>query len=272
MEVFIHLYGPEDDFSGAGAMFLAPFPAGMILGWVVGLPRWWLIAVAAPFVNMAIIVLGLRGLTVPELMELGSLPGSLMFAAIGAGGHIAATAMLGQVDRTLRLSVIGALVVGFAGMSWNTDAIREAARAQRLAHSGIPLIGLGSQQYRPVHLAEWFGEWEAGPPSIELSYARLRDRAEIQLYVMPGTVGVPQTACSEPLPDVANRRDVSGSCRQVSTDVWVRTESAGTRVFAKHENALVQVASDRVSEADLLLILPTLRRTTAEELAAIGEI
>ncbi|SPL94832.1 unnamed protein product [[Actinomadura] parvosata subsp. kistnae] len=43
-------------------------------------------------------------------------------------------------------------------------------------------------------------------------------------------------------------------------------------MFAKHENALVQVASDRVSEADLLLILPTLRRTTAEELAAIGEI
>ncbi|MGR6924194.1 hypothetical protein ACU635_58860, partial [[Actinomadura] parvosata] len=78
--------------------------------------------------------------------------------------------------------------------------------------------------------------------------------------------------CSEPLPDVANRPDVSGSCRQVSTDVWVRTESAGTRVFAKHENALVQAASDRVSEADLLLILPTLRRTTAEELAAIGEI
>ncbi|WP_327088371.1 hypothetical protein OIE66_39635 [Nonomuraea sp. NBC_01738] len=272
MEVFIHLYGPEDDFTGSNVMLLAPFPAGLLLGWLIRLPRWWLVAALAPFVNIAIIVLALQGLTFPDVMDLGVLRGSLLFATIGAGGHVAATAMLVQADRILRFSVIGALIIGFVGMRWNSDAISAAARERRLAQSGLPLIDLGSQQYRSIYLTEWFGELEEGPPSIELGYARLRDQAEIELYVMPRTVASPQAACTEPVPDVTHRPDITGDCRQVSTDVWVRTESSSTRVFAKHGNALVQVASESVSEADLLSILPTLRPTTAKELAAIGEI
>jgi hypothetical protein len=243
-----------------------------MLGRLIRLPRWGLVAVLAPFVNVAIIVLALRGLTIPELLDLGVLRVSLLFATIGAGGHVAAAAMLVQADRTLRFSVVGALIIGFAGMSWNKDAISVAAREQRLAQSGLPLIDLGSQQYRFMYLTERFGEWEEGPPSFEVGYVRLRDQAEIELYVMTGTAASPQAACSEPVPDASYTPDVPGDCRHVSTDVWVRTETSVTRVFAKHGDALVQVASDRVSEADLLSILPTIRPTTAKELAAMGEV
>lgn len=41
--------------------------------------------------------------------------------------------MLVQADRTLRFSVIGALIIRFVGMSWNKDAISEAARERRLS-------------------------------------------------------------------------------------------------------------------------------------------
>ncbi|MEV0597612.1 hypothetical protein [Nonomuraea cavernae] len=272
MEVFLQVHGPEDDFTGANVMLIVPFPAGLLLSWLIRLPRWWLVAAVAPFVNIAIIVLALRGLTFAELLDLGLLPGSLIFATIGAGGHVAATAMVVQVDRTLRFSVIGALIIGFGGMSLSKDAILEAARERRLAQSGLPLIDLGSQQYRPTQLAEWFGEWEEGSPSIGLYYVRLRDQAEVELYVMPATVASPRAACAEPVPDVTHGPDTAGSCRQVSTDVWVRRENTFTRVFAKHSSALVQVASESVSEADLLAVLPALRPTTAKELAAIGEI
>ncbi|MEV4249134.1 hypothetical protein AB0J63_37675 [Streptosporangium canum] len=271
VEVPIYLYGPEDDFTGANTMLLTPFPVGLVLGWLIRLPRWWQVAILAPFVNIAIITLALHNLTFPEIMDLGVLPGSLVFAAIGAGGHVAATAMLVPGDRTLRASVVGAVVIGFAGMSLGQDAIAEAARARRLAHSGIPLIELGVQEYRPTHLAEWFGELEDGPPSVGLHYERLRDRSTIELYAMPETAASPQAACTQPVPDVTSRPDITGTCRQVSAGVWVRTETAYTRVFAKHGNALVQVTSDTVSEADLLAVLPTLRSSTAEELAAVGE-
>lgn len=272
MEVLVHFHGPEDDFTGANVMLLAPFPAGLLLGWLVRLPRWWLVAVVAPFVNIAILALALRGLTAPELMDLGVPSGSLIFAAVGAGGHVAATAMVMQGDRLLRLSVIGALIVAFAGVAWSSDDISEAARERRLVRSGLPLIGLGSQQYRPVHLTEWFGELEEGPPSIELSYVRPHDQARLELYAMSVTVASPKAACAKPVPDVTYRADITGTCRQVSADVWVRTESSFTKVFAKHGSALVQVASDKVSEADLLAVLPTLRPTAAKELATIGEI
>ncbi len=271
MEVLVHLYGPEDD-TGAPLLLLAPFPAGLLLGWLVRLPRWWLVAVVAPFVNIAILVLALRGLTIPDLMDLGVPSGSLIFAAVGAGGHVAATAMVMQGDRLLRLSVLGALIVAFAGVAGSSDEISEAARERRLVRSGLPLIGLGSQQYRPVHLTEWFGEVEEGPPSIGIYYARLRDQVEIELYVMLATIASPKAACAEPVPYVTQLADVTGSCRQVSTDVWVRTEGTLTRVFAKRGSALVQVASDKVSEVDLLAVLPTLRPATAKELAGIGEI
>ncbi|WP_125647818.1 hypothetical protein [Nonomuraea sp. WAC 01424] len=272
MEVFLYLNRSEDDFTGTNVMLLAPFGAGLLLGWLIRLPRWWLVAALAPFVNIAIIVLALRDLTLPDIMDLGVLRGSLLFATIGVGGHVAATAIMVQMDRTLRFSVIGALIIGFVGMFWNRDAISEAAGERRLTQSGLPLIDLGSQQYRSIYLTEWFGEWEMGLPSIELGYARLRDQAEIELYVMPRTVASPQAACTEPVPDVTHRPDITGVCRQVSTDVWVRTESSSTRVFARHGGALVQVASDTVSEADLPSILPMLRPATARELAAIGGI
>ncbi len=272
MEVLIYLYGPEDDFTGSNTMLLAPFPAGLALGWLIRLPRWWQVAVLAPFVNIAIIALALRNLAFSDLMDLGMLPGSLMFAAVGAGGHVAAAAMLVPANWKLRSSVIGAVVVGFTGVSLGQDAVAEAARTQRLTHSGIPLMELGAQEYRPMYLTEWFGELEDGPPSVELSYKRLRDRSEIELYLMSGTAASPEAACTEPVPDVTYRADIPGACRQVSADVWVRTETAYTRVFAKHGNALVQVASETVPEADLLTVLPTLRSSTAEDLAAVGEI
>jgi len=271
VEVPIYLYGPEDDFTGANTMLLAPFPVGLVLGWLIRLSRWWQVAILAPFVNIAIITLALHNLTFPEIMDLGVLPGSLVFAAIGAGGHVAAAAMLVSGDRTLRASIVGAVVIGFAGMSLAQDAIAGAARAQRLAHSGIPLIKLGVQEHRPTHLAEWFGELEDGPPSVGLHYERLRDRSTIELYAMSETAASPQAACTRPVPNVTFRPDITGTCRQMSAGVWVRTETAYTRVFAKHGNTLVQVTSDTVSEADLLAVLPTLRSSTAEELAAVGE-
>ncbi|MET9063875.1 hypothetical protein [Streptosporangium sandarakinum] len=272
MEVLLYFYGPEDDFTGANTMLLTPFPAGLILGWSIRLPRWWQVAVVAPFVNIAIIALALHDLTFPDIMDLGVLPGSLIFVAIGVGGHVAAAAILVPGNWTLHASVVGAVVIGFAGMSLRPDVIAEAARARRLAHSGIPLIELGVQEYRLTHLTEWFGELEEGPPSVALSYERLRDRSEIDLYVMPKTAASPQAACTQPVPDVTYRPDVTGTCRQASADVWVRTETAYTRVFAKYGNALVQVTSDTVEEAGLLAALPTLRSSTAEKLAAVGEI
>ncbi|GAA3091448.1 hypothetical protein [Streptosporangium carneum] len=228
LEVLIYLYGPEDDFTGANTMLLAPFPVGLTLGWLIRLPRWRQVAILAPFVNIAIITLALHNLTFTDIMDLGMLPGSLIFAAIGASGHATAAAMLVPGSRTLRSSVIGAVVIGFAGVSLGQDAIAEVARTRRLAHSGIPLMELGAQEYRPTHLTEWFGEFEDGPPSVELSYERLRDRSEIELYLMPGTAASPQAACTEPVPDVTYRADIPGACRQASTDVWAHTETTYT--------------------------------------------
>ncbi|GAA3143583.1 hypothetical protein GCM10010466_38180 [Planomonospora alba] len=272
VEVLIQLYGPEDDFTGANTMLLAPFPVGLALGWLIRLPRWWQVAILAPFVNIAIIAFALSSLTFPDIMDLGMLPGSLIFAAIGASGHVAAAAMLVPGNGRLRSSAIGAVVIGFTGMFLGQGAIAEAARTQRLAHSGIPLMELDTQEYRPTHLTEWFGALDDGPPSVALSYERLRDRSEIDLYLMPETTASPRAACTQPVPGVTFRTDVPGTCRQVSADVWVRTETAYTRVFTKHGNALIQVASETVSEADLLAVLPTLRASTAEGLATIGEI
>lgn len=271
MEVLVYFHGPEDDFGSFCAMFITPFPTGLLFGWLVRLPWWGLVAVMAPFVNSAIIALVFHDLTLPELMDFGVLSGSLIFAAIGAAGHVMVMAMAMQGDRMLRLFVIGALMIAFVGVAWSNDEISNAAQEQRLVRSGLPLIGIGSQQYRPLFLHEQLREFEEESPSIEILYERLRGQAMIELYVMLATVASPQAACARPVPDVTYRADISGSCRQVSADVWVRTESTFTRVFTKYGNALVQVASDSVSEVGLLAVVPTLRPTTARELARIGE-
>ncbi|MEV0821787.1 hypothetical protein [Nonomuraea rubra] len=267
MELFLYLHEPNDE---SVAPLLAPFPAGLLLGRLLRLPRWWLGAALAPFLNIAIIALALRGLTFPDLLDVGVLPTALVFAVIGAGGHMTATALTSRADRMIRYSVIGALVVGFTGMSLSTGAIAEKAREGRLAQSGLPLVVVGSPRYSPVHLAEWYSEWIAGMPSFEIAYDG-PDGAKVELYVMAGTAASPRAACTEPVPGVSHRADEIGRCREVAPEVWVRAEAGWTRVFARHGEALVQVASGTVGEAGLLAVLPTLRPATAQELAAIGE-
>jgi hypothetical protein len=272
VEVCIHFYKVEDDFRAANTLIFTPFLVGLLLGWLVRLPRWWQVAILAPFLNGAIIIIALQDIGLREVTELGVLLGCFVFAAIGIGGHVAAAAMLVPGNRIFRASVVGSVIIAFTGVFLSQNAIAETARTRRLAHSGVPLLALGVQEYRPTRLTESFDESSEEPPSVELHYERLRDRSEIDLYVTPESAGLPKDACLQPVPLVSYGPDTSGTCRQVSATVWARTEPAQTRVFAKHGDALVQITSETVSEADLLAVLLTLRPSTAEELAAVHQI
>ncbi|GII89000.1 hypothetical protein Ssi03_69900 [Sphaerisporangium siamense] len=271
-ELLVYLNGPEDDWTKTVTLFFAPFPMGLALGWLVRLPRWWAVAILAPFVNTAFLVLVFDGQTLFYIEDLGMKPMILTFVGIGVCGHAAAAAVVVEGDRTLRVSVVGAVLVGSVATSWSRDAIAEAARARRLTYAGVPLIAPALRDYRLTDLDEWFDGVLVGPPSFGLAYEHVRDRSEIDVYVMSATAASPQASCAEPVPDVTNRPDVTGTCRQVSPDVWVRREAVSIRVFARHGDALLQIASDNTPEADLLAVLPTIRPTTAEELAAVGEI
>ncbi|GII65080.1 hypothetical protein Skr01_51650 [Sphaerisporangium krabiense] len=272
VQLFIRLNGPEDDWTATVTLFFAAFPVGLALGWLVRLPRWWVVGILAPFVNTAILVVAFAGQTLFYVEDLGMRAMSFAFVGIGVGGHVTAAAVVVAGNRTLRALAVGAVFAGCVATSWSQDAIAEAARVRRLTYAGLPLIAPAMPDYRPTHLNEWFDEFLLGPPSFELEYEHVRDRSAFEVFVMSTRATSPQASCAEPVPDVTNRLGVTGTCRQVSPDVWVRREPYYIRVFARYGDALVQIASDNTPEADLLAVLPTFRPATAEELAAIGEI
>ncbi|TMR25310.1 hypothetical protein ETD86_01570 [Nonomuraea turkmeniaca] len=265
-EALLQLHGP-DDFTGVVFMLLTPVVLGLLLNWAIALPRWGAVAVVAPFVNIALILVGFGRMTFVEVMDLGVGEGNAIFMMIGASGNVVAAALVGPGSQVLRSVAAGAVAVGFLGVTSHQGTIAGTAQVRRLESSDVPLIALRAKDYELTTIAEQPAGW--APPTMELLYERLSDGAELEVYVMPPGAATPEAACREPVPHFSHVFGEAGTCRKVWSDVWVRTEDTYARVFALREGGLVQLASQTVPENDLITLVGAFRQVMAEELAAV---
>ncbi|MFE3452237.1 hypothetical protein ACFXJ8_25280 [Nonomuraea sp. NPDC059194] len=254
-------HDPDDDFTGVGAMMLAPFPLAFLLGWAARLPRWPIVGVSAPFVMFALDMVMASGMR--------WLPDSLVSLAVPAVIGFPLTAWLcAPGNRIVRVAAAGTVALAFCTAPLVAEAIRTAELARAVESSGIPLVAPAIPNFRLASMDEiWL------PEMIGLTYyptAAQWSGRSVQVYIRPATAASPEAACADPMPDW-NWKAVT-PCRQIAPGVWAtRLENGYTPVYARHGDALVQVGGyDEISESFLLAVLPTFRPITAGEIAAAG--
>lgn len=141
--------------------------------------------------------------------------------------------------------------------------------------AGVPLVAPQIRGHQLVDAEVRYGDQEEGQDgsAILLAYEGesdlpQHDWSEIQVFVRQVSAATPEAACSKPY--AALRREADGGrCRSVADDQWVRQDLGETAVFARHGNALIQLASETVSETMLFSALRDLRPVSAVDLAGI---
>ncbi|HUR07121.1 MAG TPA: hypothetical protein VM347_31565 [Nonomuraea sp.] len=256
-------WAEDEDFSGFVVTALSPFPLGLLLGWVTKLPRWPLVGVLAPF---AMYALAMAEIPFRSWMPDGKLFSLLTFAVPAMIGFLLTAWLCALRSWTVGASIVGTIVLACSATSPVAREIRESERTRDLKNSGLPLIAPVIPGYRLASLDEW-----SLPQMVSLTYhpaASDKVGPAIEANVRRATDATPKAACANP---IANGGWKSTPCREISPGVWrKRLENDFTLLFARHGDALVQVASYDTPEATLLAILPTFRPITAEELAALG--
>ncbi|MFE3448706.1 hypothetical protein ACFXJ8_07180 [Nonomuraea sp. NPDC059194] len=255
--------GPEDSFFGTIAILLVPFSLGVLLCWLAMLPFWGVVAGATPLALIAVGTLCLPGLTYAEVMSYGTVPVTLVFAAIGVSGYVAMTALIMPGHWAIRSMTVGAVVVAYLAVGALQGEIGQAARAQVIERSGVPLVAPTLKD----HELGWVDDEEL-PAALGLVYFRTRDGSSVDVSIRPGNAATPETACVKPPSTWMPVMEPNARCRRVATDVWVRTDETYTTVVARHGAALVQVTSEEMTEAELLAVLPTFHVVEAERLLA----
>ncbi|GAA0950538.1 hypothetical protein [Nonomuraea longicatena] len=256
-EFLLFLYAPGGDLARATTMVVALPVLGPLACRAAGLPRWPLAGLAGAAVMLGFAVVMLRAVSLSELADLGAWPAGASMAAIGATAFLAGAGLVVPWNAVMRVAVVGVVVVAYAGVWTVRDTIDRAARVQRLADSGVPLLAPSLQAYRLVGVDEQAAPW------LALDYRHWSDGSAIAVYVGPASVTAEQ-ACASPLPKW--RAAGTARCRQAPGGAWVRQDGRLHTVVAVQGGALVQVESERVGEAELLAMLPTFRPVTAEAL------
>lgn len=265
---------------GAVAMLLtlvlAPLLFAPPAAWAVRLPGWPLTAFLAVLVMYPAAIVTFTLVFTPPVKEflagrlaewawLGLL-GLLVVVSTTFGFALAAWIRLpGTV--LPRAVAGGAVVVALLAVWPVSEVIERQWRAWQLERSGLPLIAPDLPGYRltydPIGLM-------LGRLSLVYTQETGDDRSTIEVRVMPASVATPAAACAKPFEDLPVHGP-SGRCRQVSAEVWARTDDDLTTVYARHGDALVHLDSFDVTEAELLAVLSRFRPVTAEELAAAAD-
>ncbi|MFD1541624.1 hypothetical protein [Nonomuraea guangzhouensis] len=255
---------PADDFAGFVAMALSPFPLGLLLGWATKLPYWPLVGVLAPFT--------MYGLTMIELpfswgIPEGNLFRLLTFAVPAMIGFLLTAWLCALESWAVGAAIAGTLVLACWAAPLVAGAISASERTRDFKNSGVPLVAPVIPNYRLASVDEW-----SLPEMVSLTYyptAADNDGPAIAAYIRRATDATPKAACANPIPN-SGWKTVT-PCKEISPGVWrTRLENESTLLFARHGDALVQVAANDTPESALLAILPTFRPITAEELAALG--
>jgi hypothetical protein len=255
--------GPGIGFLDLQLLLVLPYTVGLFLSWWGGLPRWWAVAMAGPGVTAAFALFNIPLLRLPENTHLGDWPILLSFMALSATSYLAGGALVMPVHRGLRVLTAGAVAVSYLAVWSAQDVLAETARAQRLAHVGVPLIVPTLPGHRLTHVGD-SGPW------LELWYEDEHVLRTIDVAVLPEARATPRTACRKSLP-WRDSRVAHMWCRQVAPDIWVSTRQNHTVVFATTANALVRIDSETVPAPDLISILRTFHPVTPSELASLQE-
>ncbi|MFG1680824.1 hypothetical protein ACGFNP_11720 [Nonomuraea sp. NPDC049269] len=253
-----------DDFAGVVAMALSPFPLGLLLGWATKLPYWPLVGVLAPFAMYGLAMVELPfSWWIPE----GNLFHLLTFAVPAMIGFVLTAWLCALENWAVGTAMAGTIVLACLAAPPVAGAISESERTRDFKNSGVPLIAPVIPNYRLASVDEW-----RLPKMVSLTYhptAADKVGPAIAAYIQRATDATPKAACANPIPNYGWQPITP--CREISPGVWrTRLENESTLLFARHGDALVQVAGHDSTEATLLAILPTFRPITAEDLAALG--
>lgn len=253
---------PEgDEFTGMAVTFLAFFPLGLPLGRALGLPRWQLVGVLAPFVAVPLlagvadalwVVRGI-GFTLP-VVPVAAAAAFVLAAWLCAPGSRVARACVG-----VAFLLASAFTPSVAYARYGSP-LEEAIRT-----SGVPLVAPVVPGYELAGMDERYL-----PGAIALYYTRpgASLAPALHVHVASATATTPREACAAPSPDWS--REAVEPCREAEPGVWTtRLANGYASAFARHGDALVQVGGFDVPQALLLSALRVVRPVAPAELVML---
>ncbi|MFC4112782.1 hypothetical protein [Nonomuraea zeae] len=231
-------------------LIITPYALGFLLCRWGRLPRWGAVATAGPAVTAAFLLTLVVSLRFPPSLDLGDWQAGLAFMALGATSYLAAGGLVMPLHVGLRVLTVGLVAVTYIGVASAQSLIVAAARVQTMVDAGYPIMVPDLPDHRLTYLSE-------SGRLLALDYTSDDDFSEIDVTVGAKSLAVAQAACDM---DLFGLDEPEGAhCREAAPGVWVRSGAFGTAVVATHGDALLQLVSRTVPEAELIALVPTFR-------------
>ncbi|MEU7749210.1 hypothetical protein [Nonomuraea sp. NPDC049158] len=235
---------------------------GFFLCWWGRLPRWWGVGLVGPAVIVAFLLAQLPLVGATETLDSGDWQMGLSLMGLGATAYLAAGGLSMPVHRRFRVMMVAGVAVAYLAVWSAQDVLADAARAHRLARSGVPLVAPTLPDYRLRSL-------EGVDGRLELGYEREDGIWQVDVTVKQVSRVSPKRACELAVP--YDGLPEQAECRQVSPGAWLLPGDSQKIIFSWYGDALVRIESLTLGEKELISVLRTLHFVEAGELARLHE-